>query len=73
MLLKQNLSLTLSSDLVKQVDILKLKFWISRSETIERLIKESLEKQLLEDAEILASMDFDDLPTEDEWISIQNN
>ncbi len=73
MLLKQNLSLTLTSSLVEQVDVIKLKLWLSRSEVIERLIKESLDKKLIEDAKVLSLMTFDDLPNEEDWNILQSN
>lgn len=73
MLLKQNLSLSLSSKLVEQIDNLKTKLKLSRSEIIEEFLKESLEKKLLEDAKALSNMNFDDLPNEDEWNILQSN
>lgn len=73
MLLKQNLSISLSIELIKQLDLLKDKLWISRSETVEKLMKESLESKLISDAKALAKMKFDDVPNEDEWVLIQAN
>jgi hypothetical protein len=46
---------------------------VSRSEIIEMFLKESLEKKLLEDAKVLSSMKFDDLPTEEDWNILQSN
>lgn len=73
MLLKQNLSLSLSKDLIEQIDSLKNKLWLSRSEVTEKLLKESIDKQLMEDAKKLSTIKFDDLPNEEEWIVLQNN
>jgi metal-responsive CopG/Arc/MetJ family transcriptional regulator len=73
MLLKQNLSLSLSSSLVEQIDNLKEKYNLSRSEIVEMFLKDSLEKKLLDDAKILSTMSFEDLPNEDDWNILQNN
>ena len=73
MLLKQSLSLSLSSSLIEQIDSLKTKLNLSRSEIIEMFLKEVLEKKLLEDAKELSKMTFDDLPNENEWNTLQSN
>jgi len=73
MLLKHNLSVTLNTSIIEQIDILKERLWISRSQLIEELIKNSLEIKLLEDAKKLSKMNFDDIPSEDEWHILQSN
>lgn len=44
----------------------------SKSLIVEKALKEFLERQLEKDAKSLAKMKFNDLPTEDEWLSIQS-
>ena len=73
MLLKQNLSLSLSQTLIEQIDDIKVKLNLSRSEIVEIFLKESLERKLLEDAKQLSSMTFEDLPNENEWTILQAN
>lgn len=45
----------------------------SKSLIVEKALKEFLERQLDKDTKALAQMKFDDLPTEDEWLSIQSD
>ena len=45
----------------------------SKSLLVEKALKEFLERQLEKDAKALSKMKFDDLPTEDEWLSIQSD
>lgn len=73
MLLKSNISLSLTSNLLKQIDNIKLRYNLSRSEVVEELIKESLEKKLIADATELSKIAFDDLPDESEWNTLQSN
>lgn len=73
MLLKQNLSLSLSYSVIEQIDNIKVKMNLSRSEIVEMFLKEVLEKKLLEDAKALSSINFDDLPNENNWNNLQAN
>ncbi len=72
MLIKQNLSLSLSKDLISQIDTLKSKLWLSRSEIAENLLKKSIEQELISDAKELSKLDFNDLPSEEEWMFLQS-
>lgn len=45
----------------------------SKSLIVEKALREFLDRQLEKDAKSLAKMKFDDLPTEDEWLSIQSD
>jgi len=45
---------------------------VSKSALVENALKDYLEKQLAKDAKALATMSFDDLPSEDEWLEIQS-
>ena len=44
----------------------------SKSSLVENALKVYLEKKLEAEAKIISKMKFDDLPTEDEWLSIQS-
>jgi hypothetical protein len=45
---------------------------ISKSSLVEQSIKDFLQEQLEEDSKVLAKINFDDLPTEDEWLKVQS-
>lgn len=45
---------------------------ISKSLLIEKAIKDFLKHQLEKDSKALSKMTFDDLPSEDDWFSLQS-
>lgn len=45
---------------------------LSKSLLVEKALKEFLQRQLDKDSKALAKIHFDDLPSEDEWLSIQS-
>ena len=46
---------------------------ISKSALVEQALKNFLKNQLDKDSKILSKLTFDDLPSEDEWLSIQSD
>ena len=46
---------------------------VSKSGLVEQAIKIFLQKQLDKDSKALARLSFDDLPSEDEWLSVQSS
>lgn len=45
---------------------------ISKSAIVEAAIENYLKKRLYKDSKKLSTLRFDDLPTEEEWLSIQS-
>ena len=45
----------------------------SKSSLIEHAVSKYLKNKFEKDIKTLSKMDFDDLPSEDEWLSIQSN
>lgn len=45
----------------------------SKSGLIEQALVKYLKNKLTDDVKILSKMNFDDLPSEDEWLSIQSD
>lgn len=43
---------------------------ISKSKLVEKALKDFLKKRLEEDAKTLATLHFDDLPSEEEWLML---
>ena len=46
---------------------------LSKSSLVEQALKQFLQQQLAKEAKALAKIHFDDLPSEDEWLSIQSS
>jgi predicted transcriptional regulator len=69
--LKEKLSVSLSSSLVKLIESSAKATNRSKSELIEEALHRWVEHQLEEDAKKTAQITFDDLPSEDEWTQIQ--
>lgn len=45
---------------------------MSKSSLVEQALKEFLRKRLDKDSKDLAKLTFDDLPSEDEWLTLQS-
>lgn len=49
------------------------RYGISKSALVEQALKKFLKNQLDKDSKVLSKLKFDDLPSEDEWLSIQSD
>lgn len=49
------------------------RYGISKSALVERALNKFLKNQLDKDSKVLSKLTFDDLPSEDEWLSIQSD
>ncbi|MBI2638855.1 ribbon-helix-helix domain-containing protein [Candidatus Peregrinibacteria bacterium] len=45
---------------------------VSKSALVEKAIREFLQNKLDEDTKTLSQIKFDDLPSEDEWLTVQS-
>lgn len=66
------ISITILPSLNKLLEELIEKNGESKSSLIEQAIKVYLEQKMEKDLQKLAKMKFDDLPTEEDWLKIQN-
>jgi len=69
---KSRISVTIIPQLAQLIDELAKAQKISKSAVVEKALRALYEARLAEDAEKIASITFDDLPTEDEWAQIQS-
>ncbi len=70
---KSRISVTIMPFLNLSLDRIASKKSLSKSAIVGKAINLYLKKQLEEDTKILAKLKFDDLPTEDEWTTIQSD
>ncbi|MDD3046240.1 MAG: hypothetical protein PHH88_01000 [Candidatus Pacebacteria bacterium] len=68
----EKVSLSLPSDLIAEIDLYTKEKNISRSAFFKNISKKWLLKKMDEDATEISKIEYHDLPTEDEWLSIQN-
>ena len=68
---KTRISITIMDQLDKMLEAMAERERVTKSALVERSVKKMFEEKLAEEARIIASMTFDDLPTEDEWMQIQ--
>ncbi|MCC7432312.1 CopG family transcriptional regulator [Candidatus Peregrinibacteria bacterium] len=69
---RMRISITILPSLNKLLEELIEKNGESKSSLIEQAIKVYLEQKMEKDLQKLAKMKFDDLPTEEDWLKIQN-
>lgn len=69
---KTRISVTIIPSVNNMIDVLSKRLKLSKSAIVEKALKDLLDKQLSEDAKVLATLTADDLPTEDEWLLIQS-
>ena len=72
-LVKERISITILPSINTMLSKICKSTGKSKSFLVEKAIKDLVKKQLDKDTKILAKMKFDDLPSEDEWLSIQSN
>ena len=70
---KTKISVTISSNLAKLLEIGAKEAEISKSALVESAIQNLINQKMEEDAKKIAKMHIDDLPTEDEWLEIQSD
>ena len=68
---KLRISVTIIPSVNDMLEMLSERTGLSKSALVEKALKDLLNKQLEDDAKILAKLDAEDLPTEDEWLMIQ--
>lgn len=70
--LKTKISVTVSSHLAQLLEESAKYYETSKSAIVEQALADMINERLAKDAKKLATMDFDDLPSEDEWVLIQS-
>lgn len=70
---KQRISALLPSDILVELRKMADATQVSLNALFQRAVEDWLQKKLQKDAEDLSKLTFDDLPTEDEWHSIQSS
>lgn len=69
---KLRISVTIIPSVNTMLEVLSRRTGLSKSALVEKALKDLLDKQLEADAKVLATLEADDLPTEDEWLLIQS-
>ena len=69
---KTRISVTIPPELAQILEEVAETDKISKSKIVERSLKEMMDDRMAREARELAAMTFDDLPSEDEWLIIQN-
>lgn len=69
---KKRISITIIPFLDEKLESIGQRLGKSKSALIETAIKNFLKHQLDSDAQALAKLTFDDVPSEDEWLKIQS-
>jgi predicted transcriptional regulator len=68
---KTKLSVTVARQIAQMLEDMAAYHNTSKSALVEKALHDLFEEQMVRDAKKLASIKFDDLPTEDEWIELQ--
>ncbi|HOI59947.1 MAG TPA: hypothetical protein PKU93_01330 [Candidatus Pacearchaeota archaeon] len=68
----EKISLSLPCDLITEIDLYVKNRNISRSAFFKEISRVWLLKKMEKDAEELSKVTYDDLPSEDDWLIIQN-
>jgi metal-responsive CopG/Arc/MetJ family transcriptional regulator len=68
---KNRISITIMQNMNLMLEKISQKEDISKSSLIETAIEKYLQYRLKQEGKELANLSFDDLPSEDDWISIQ--
>jgi len=69
---KTRISITIIPMVNEMLDKLSKRSGISKSSLVEEALRSYLQRQLEEDAKALAKIKFDDLPGEEDWLTIQS-
>ena len=69
---KTRISVTILPNLNLMIEKESKRLGISKSELVEEAIKKLLKNQLIEDAKKLATLKFKDLPSDEEWASLDS-
>ena len=69
---KTRISITIIPTVNILLEKISKKTGISKSALVENALKDYLQHQLEEDVKALSTMHFDDLPSENDWLSIQS-
>ncbi len=69
---KERISITILPFVNHLLDDLCKQSGQSKSTVIENALKQFLNEQLAKDAKALASLEYEDLPSEEDWLSIQS-
>ncbi|MDH5596546.1 MAG: ribbon-helix-helix domain-containing protein [Candidatus Peregrinibacteria bacterium] len=69
--LKEKISITMDSNLLRMLDDLAKELGISRSALIETSIQKMARERLREEAKIIANTPLDDVFSEKEWAKLQ--
>jgi len=67
---KERISITIQPSLNLFLANLSETLGLSKSELVENALKQYLKNRLTYEAKELSKMNFDDLPTEDEWLML---
>lgn len=67
---KMRISVTISPMINKMLENVSRKSGASKSILVENALKKFLQEELIKDSKTLASMTFEDLPSEDEWLML---
>lgn len=67
---KERISITIQPTLNLFLSTMSDSLGLSKSEVVEKALKELLKNRLIFEAKELSKMKFDDLPTEDEWLML---
>jgi len=70
---KIRISITILPMVNNMLEKVRVKSGVSKSSLIEDAVKFFLQRQLDKDSKALSRLNFDDLPSEDEWLSIQSS
>jgi hypothetical protein len=70
---KTRISITIIPMVNLMLEKVSKKTGVSKSALVENAIREYLGKQLEQDIKALSKISFNDLPTEDEWQSLQSD
>jgi len=69
--IKSRISITIAPMINDMLSKVSKRANISKSLLIEKVLKDFLKSQLETDAKTLSKLTFNDLPDEDEWLSLQ--
>jgi metal-responsive CopG/Arc/MetJ family transcriptional regulator len=70
--IKERITITIMPSLNETLEKISLNSGVSKSQLVEKAVKEMFKKKLNSDLKKLAKMKFDDLPNEDNWDLIQS-
>lgn len=70
--IKKRITITILPAIDNLLEKVSKRKGVSKSSLVEESIKMFLQERLEEETKILAKINFDDLPSEDEWLEIQS-